>query len=507
HTLGGLYDLQKPPSDKKTEVVGDKRSLKVKLQGSLQLQINGTKFILKNVLYVPDLMVNLFSVPQIVKHDVSMAFGKNTVTLHMDQRDPIKVPLSKNHDKKLYAVRLKPLKVDLSKEDQAKINHQSQAAMIVMKPGMRININKLHKALGHVSERTVRRTAKKNNWTVTGRFKLCEDCCIGKARKMNIPKRLQDPSNPSTQPGQRLYIDLSTPVKERSLFQGTINWKRYWLLIVDEFTRMKWSRFLTKKSNLPDEMFRFLMKLKGENYNVKYIRLDNAGENLALQRLVDKKGLGITFEYTAPHTPEQNGIVERAFATLYNRGRAMMSAAGFTEELKNKLWAECFNLATMLDAISSNNGETIPYELFYQGKNPRYKKYLHPFGELAFLTDPTKLKSKLRDRGFKAIFVGYNPDHSPTVFCFYDPETKRVKLSRNARFTGQMIPKANALLPAIPEDNDGSDADDDSVNVPGTGIVPYVQPNAPPPQPNGDVQQDGEDEDEEKQDDNENDPP
>ena len=41
------------------------------------------------------------------------------------------------------------------------------------------------------------------------------------------------------------------------------------------------------------------------------------------------EGLGVTFEYTAQNTPQQNGKVKRTFATLYSRMRAMMEATGF----------------------------------------------------------------------------------------------------------------------------------------------------------------------------------
>ena len=43
---------------------------------------------------------------------------------------------------------------------------------------------------------------------------------------------------------------------------------------------------------------------------VKIIRCDNAGENKVLEREPDKKELGISFEYTAPGTPQLNGVVE-----------------------------------------------------------------------------------------------------------------------------------------------------------------------------------------------------
>ena len=37
---------------------------------------------------------------------------------------------------------------------------------------------------------------------------------------------------------------------------------------------------------------------------------DNAGENIVLERESDKNELGIIFDYTAPGTPQQNGVVE-----------------------------------------------------------------------------------------------------------------------------------------------------------------------------------------------------
>jgi len=49
------------------------------------------------------------------------------------------------------------------------------------------------------------------------------------------------------------------------------------------------------------------------NYQVKFIRCDNAGENVQLEEASKEEGLGVVFEYTAPNTPQQNGRVERGF--------------------------------------------------------------------------------------------------------------------------------------------------------------------------------------------------
>jgi len=52
------------------------------------------------------------------------------------------------------------------------------------------------------------------------------------------------------------------------------------------------------------------------------VRCDNAGENMKFKENAEKEGLNITFELTAPGTPQQNGKVERMFTTLFGRVRS-----------------------------------------------------------------------------------------------------------------------------------------------------------------------------------------
>jgi hypothetical protein len=66
-----------------------------------------------------------------------------------------------------------------------------------------------------------------------------------------------------------------------------------------------------------------------KNYHCKTLRLDNSGENRKLQHKLKTSGFGhIVYEYTSPRTPEQNGKVERGFATVLGRARSMMNSAG-----------------------------------------------------------------------------------------------------------------------------------------------------------------------------------
>jgi hypothetical protein len=47
---------------------------------------------------------------------------------------------------------------------------------------------------------------------------------------------------------------------------------------------------------------------------------------------MEKGGLGVIVEFTSPYTPEQNGKVERSFASLWGRTRAILNEAGFSED-------------------------------------------------------------------------------------------------------------------------------------------------------------------------------
>ena len=85
--------------------------------------------------------------------------------------------------------------------------------------------------------------------------------------------------------------------------------------------------------------------------DVKYVRLDNSGENRSLQKECENQNLGIIFEFTAPGTPQQNSVVERKMPTLMGRSRAMMIEAGFSQQDKRKFWCEVISTATKLDNI------------------------------------------------------------------------------------------------------------------------------------------------------------
>ena len=83
--------------------------------------------------------------------------------------------------------------------------------------------------------------------------------------------------------------------------------------MVDEATKYKKSLFLKRKNDQVEVIIDWLEELKNQHkIKVQRIRMDNAGENKMLVKSCDQNEMVVKFEYTAPGTPQQNGVVERA---------------------------------------------------------------------------------------------------------------------------------------------------------------------------------------------------
>jgi len=320
NSMEGMFDIKKEQGSVRigdgklmeTSMIGSKRMLVVQKDGETKL------VTLKNVKYVPELWTNLFSITAAMSHGYKVSGEKSVLHLSKGEFKLSFDWIIKSPTGYLLGIQMIP-----------QTGQGTAAAMI---EGHSITFNNLHCLLGHASEAKVRATAVTYGWVVTGKMTKCEECAISKAKQKNVPKGSE---SKSTIAGERLFIDIS------SIKAMSAGGSKFWLLVVDEATDMKWSFFLKAKSDLKDKLIPFVKELKAkDNKIVRYIRLDNAGENTSFEEQCKKEGLGITFEYSAPGTPQQNGVVERAFATLYGRVRAMMNHACFSRKARDDLWAE-----------------------------------------------------------------------------------------------------------------------------------------------------------------------
>ena len=102
---------------------------------------------------------------------------------------------------------------------------------------------------------------------------------------------------------------------------------------MDDATGFAFSHFLKKKSETAGKIVALIEHLKATlGHQVKFLRCDNAGENVSAEEACKEEGLGAMFECTAPNAPQQNGQVERPCATLHGRVWSMLNAACLSEE-------------------------------------------------------------------------------------------------------------------------------------------------------------------------------
>ena len=302
-------------------------------------------------------------------------------------------------------------------------------AHAVIEPGKSIPIWKFHHITGHTGEHLLRPTAEYMGIKLTGKLEPCEMCAQAKITQANVPKK-KEKQVPS-RPGYRMIIDIS------SFKHESMGGKRHWLIVVDEFSDCSHSFFLRRKNDQIELFPNWIKELKAKyGIDIKYIRLDNSGENKGLKDECEKQNLGIIFEFTAPGTPQQNSVVERKIPTLMGRSIAMMLTAGFSQQDKRKFWCEVISTATKLDNIMVRKDRTKPpYSLFYNDE-AKYMKFLRSFGEMAVIaiTDGKKMRSKLDPRGRTGIFVGYADDHAGNVYRFINTQTKKIILSRDVQW-------------------------------------------------------------------------
>ena len=193
--------------------------------------------------------------------------------------------------------------------------------------------------------------------------------------------------------------------------------KRHWILFLDEHSDMFWTCFPKQKSDLLA-----IVKELGQEQGTRVgtIRLDKSGENRVLEAACKQEGLGIKFEFTSPNTPKQNRRIERKFATLYGRVRAMINAILVQDT--NTLWTEAAETATDLDNPVTRPGESQDsFQKFYGDKKRCFaaSNNLKTFGEEIIVADSAKIRAKLRDRGKKCLWLKYAKKMSLATYRLY----------------------------------------------------------------------------------------
>ncbi|GKD42157.1 putative ribonuclease H-like domain-containing protein [Tanacetum coccineum] len=224
-------------------------------------------------------------------------------------------------------------------------------------------------------------------------------------------------------------MDLCGPMRVQ-----TINGKKYILVIVDDYSRFTWVKFLRSKDETPAVVIKFLKQIQvGLNKTVRFIRTDN-GTEFVNKTLYDYyENVGIFHQKTVPRSPQQNGVVERRNRTLVEAARTML----IFSKAPMFLWAEAVATAcyTQNRSLIHTRHDKTPYELVHN-KKPDLTFYSEDLGKL----QPTA------DIG---IFVGYAP--SRKGYRIYNKRTRQIMETIHVTFdelTEQMAPVQSSPGPA-----------------------------------------------------------
>ena len=334
--------------------------------------------------------------------------------------------------------------------------------------GVRMNIEKAHRLLGHGDEESTRHTAKQLGWVITrGNMKPCLACAKAKAKQKNISKQSTSPK--ATEPGGRVFLDLSKVTVSRSDGSNFELKKKWWKIMVDQATGKKWSEFTDTKTGMVEPTCEWMNQMKAKAMEIKVARLDPAGENVKLEirsKSADWK-LATKFEFTSRDTPQHNNLAELAFPYLAGRARAMMGAAHIPDNSRGKVSLEVLKCATMLDGlrIVEVNGKRKTQDEHIHGKNPKWATNLRTWGEAGVVKEGKD--GKTGDKGIAMMFVGYPLNQEADSVRMWNQNTNGVVTTRDVIWLKRMFFERKEKEELFTLEDDGTqvkvEASDDEV--------------------------------------------
>nr|CAD1820646.1 unnamed protein product [Ananas comosus var. bracteatus] len=305
----------------------------------------GMKRLIHDVLYVPGLTQNLLSVGQLLQNGYTVIFEKGeckifdkdkkalvaNIKMTPNKVFPLNMPTKQN-------IALKSEKVDESYLWHLRYGHLNLKGLHLLKEkNMVLGLPSINKV-----------------------DKICEGCVYGKLHRLPFPKT----SWRAKAPLELIHADICGPTRTPSF-----NQKRYFLLFVDDYTRMMWIYFLEQKSEAFSIFIQFKAYVeKQSGHQIKILRTDRGGEFTSHSFNNYCKENGIKRQLTVRHTPQQNGVAERKNRTIVEMARSMMKGKG----LPNQFWAEAVNTTVFILNRSPTKAvqNKTPYEAWH-GQKPQ----------------------------------------------------------------------------------------------------------------------------------------
>nr|GEW45408.1 retrovirus-related Pol polyprotein from transposon TNT 1-94 [Tanacetum cinerariifolium] len=282
-----------------------------------------------------------------------------------------------------------------------------------------------------------------------------------KNRLMRSTKKTHKPKSEDTNQ-EKLYLlhmDLCGPMHVES-----VNRKKYILVIVDDYSRFTWVKFLRSKDETSTFIIKFLKMIQVRlNVSVRRIRTDNETEFVNQTFFDYYEEVGISHETSVARSPQQNGVVERRNRILIEATHTMLIYV----QAPLFLWAEDVATACFMQnrsIIRFRHGKT-PYELLHSKLHDL--SFFHVFGALYYPTNDSENLGKLQPKADIGIFIVYAP--TKKAFRIYNRHTKRIVETIHVDFD-ELTAMASEQTSSGPALND---------MTPGTISSGLVRPSSP----------------------------
>ncbi|KAI3697969.1 hypothetical protein L6452_31076 [Arctium lappa] len=322
------------------------------------------KMTFEDVYYVDQLKYSLLSVSQVCDKQHSILFT-NTECM-------ILAPRFKVVDESMILLRT-PRKDNVYCLDMDNVDSDSSLNCLVSKAS--VDESSLwHRRMCHMNFKTMNKLVKNNLARgLPSKVFSCDDHCVAclKGKQHKTSHKTKE-LNSISSCLQLLHMDLFGPTNVMSIGK-----KSYCLVIVDDYSRFTWVYFLRTKDETSGPIKSFILRIENQtNQKVKVIRSDNGTEfkNLDLNTFCEEKG--IERQYSAPRTPQQNGVAERRNRTLIEAARSLLADS----KLPITFWAEAVNTACYVQnrVLVVKPKNKTPYELL--NKRKPFIGFFKPFG-------------------------------------------------------------------------------------------------------------------------------
>ena len=375
---------------------------------TLQCNVEGTQrqLTMQNVHYCPDAEYNLFSIGVAEKKGFEFSIKDGRIKC-LNSREEVTLTGTRHQEGATYTM-------DLVNPKSLRTNDSG------------VSWTNWHRRLAHLNMEDVKRlpgmadgidvsTANKLE-SIEVSPAICESCAVGKHTR-NLVKTSR---KRATRIGEIIHSDIAGGGK----LPLTLGGARYVLSLIDDYSNFMTIYLLKRKSEAYMALKQFISYMENRQTPVSIFRSDNGGEYSANHTQELLKNTGVEWDPTAPYNPNQNGVAERNFRTLFERVRAVL----YHGKMTHGFWGEAINYVCYLKNRSPTKRlkDKTPYEI-WTGDKPNVSN-VRIFGCTAYHYNTDPAKKKLDDRSTKCRFLGIQGQNQ---FRLWDPSAKKVVISAN----------------------------------------------------------------------------